>query len=243
MQNSTTPVTSSGATRKRAIIDILIVIGAALGAYALEGLASARGLLNVGEAARGASSMPVAALTTLALVRFRKGAWSDLGFKRPERWSTVPLWVAGILGAFVAGETLVPKLVSVFIDLPEPDFSRYAEIAGNLPAAVAMSLVLPLTASIPEEIVFRGFFVGRFETLFGGLSNSALLAVLAQAAVFSLVHFSWGVGGMLMTAVMGLVWGVGYLLCGRNLWVVILAHSAGHILLVTGLYFADPITL
>jgi membrane protease YdiL (CAAX protease family) len=243
MHEPTRPVIDAAANRKGAFMDILIVIGAALVALALEDQANARGLINVGEAARGVSSMVVGALTALALVHFRKDSWSDLGFKRPKRWSTVPFWVAGILGAFIAGETLVPKLVSLFIELPEPDFSRYADIAGNLPAAIAFALLLPLTASIPEEIIFRGFFIGRFETLFEDYPNSALLAVLAQAALFSLIHFQWGVGGMLMTAIMGLVWGASYLLCGRNLWIVILAHSAGHILFVTALYLADPTTL
>lgn len=46
-----------------------------------------------------------------------------------------------------------------------------------------------------------------------------------------------------MTLIMGLVWGTAYLLCGRNIWVVILAHSGGHVLLVTRLYFAAPFIL
>ena len=42
-----------------------------------------------------------------------------------------------------------------------------------------------------------------------------------------------------MTFVMGLVWGTAYLLCDRNIWVVIMAHSGGHILFATQLYYAD----
>ena len=63
-----------------------------------------------------------------------------------------------------------------------------------------------------------------------------VLAVLAQALVFGLVHFKWGVGGILFGTVMGAVWGFAFLLCGRNLWIVILAHSTAHILLVAQIY-------
>ena len=148
-----------------------------------------------------------------------------------------------MLLAFFAAQVLVPVLVSKFVTLPEPDLSRYDSIAGNLPAAIAMALILPLTASIPEEIVYRGFLIGRLENIFGANAGSAFMAVTVQALIFGSIHFQWGLGGMIVTVIMGLVWGAGYLLCGRNLWIVILAHSAGHILLVLQLYLSKPIIL
>jgi hypothetical protein len=54
------------------------------------------------------------------------------------------------------------------------------------------------------------------------------------------VHFQWGLGGIFATSIMGAVWGFAYLLCGRNLWIVILAHSMAHLALVTQLYFSPP---
>jgi len=66
---------------------------------------------------------------------------------------------------------------------------------------------------------------------------------LFQALVFSMIHFQWGIGGMLMTLIMGIIWGTAFLLCGRNLWVVILAHSGGHILFVVQLYLAEPLVI
>jgi membrane protease YdiL (CAAX protease family) len=219
-------------------MDILIVSAASVGAFALEGWASSAGLVDTGDAARGAFAVIVGVLTTLAVVRHRGETWSDLGFKRPARWSTVPLWVVGILAAFVGGQALAPRLLSVFLELPQPDFSRYHAIVGNLPAAIAMALILPLTAAIPEEIIYRGFLIGRLETIFGGLSAGPVLAVAVQSLVFALIHFSWGIGGILLAGIMGAIWGTAYLLCGRNLWIVIMAHSGGHILLVVGLYLS-----
>ena len=62
------------------------------------------------------------------------------------------------------------------------------------------------------------------------------IAVVSQAVIFGSVHFQWGLAGIVMTSIMGLVWGGAYLLCGRNLWIVIMAHSAAHVALVLRLY-------
>lgn len=225
------------------LVDILILFAASALAFTLEEQAHASGLIRVGAEVRGVSAILAGALTAIALVHARGGGLRDLGFTRPSRWSTVPYWVVGLVLAFAAGQVLAPALVSNFVTMPEPDLSRYDSIAGNLPAAIAMALALPLTASIPEEIIFRGFLIGRLEALFGARARGALLAVGVQALIFGLIHFQWGVGGMIVTVIMGLVWGAGYLLCGRNLWIVILAHSTGHILLVVQLYQSKSIIL
>jgi membrane protease YdiL (CAAX protease family) len=219
-------------------MDILIVSAASIAAFALESWAASTGLLEAAGAVRGALTVVVGALATVAVVRHRGGSWSDLGFKRPARWSTVPLWVLGILCAFVAGQALAPRLLSMIIELPQPDFSRYDALVGNLEAALAMALILPLTAAIPEEIIYRGFLIGRLEALFGDMRAAPVLAVAVQSLVFALIHFQWGIGGILLAGVMGAIWGAAYIICGRNLWIVIMAHSAGHIMLVVGLYLS-----
>ena len=119
--------------------------------------------------------------------------------------------------------------------------SRYDEITGNLGAAIAMALVLPVTASIPEEIIYRGFLMGRLSDIFGRNTSGSFITVLVQALAFGSVHFMWGIGGVIVTVIMGIVWGTAYLLCGRNLWVVIIAHSTGHVLFAIQLYFGMSI--
>jgi len=224
-------------------VDIMIVAAVSVLAFILEDLANARGWISVGAEARGVTAVLAGAVAALGVVWVRGGTLADLGFRRPERWAIVPFQVVGILVAFIAVQSLAPMLVSLFISMPEPDLSRYDSISGNLGAAIAMVLVLPLTASIPEEIIYRGFLIGRLSDIFGRTLGGAATTVLVQAIVFGAVHFQWGVGGMIVTAMMGIVWGSAYLLCGRNLWIVILAHSAGHILLVIQLYLAESIII
>ena len=223
--------------------DIMIVFTVSVLTFLFEDLANARGWISVGEEARGVTAVLGGALAAVCVVLARGGALTDLGFRRPKRWATVPFQVAGILGAFMAVQNLAPLLVSTFISLPEPDLSRYDSISGNLGAAIAMALVLPLTASIPEEVIYRGFLIGRLSDVFGRNMGGAVMTVLVQALVFGAIHFQWGIGGMIVTVMMGTVWGTAYLLCGRNLWIIILAHSAGHILLVIQLYLAKSIVI
>lgn len=245
MNDTTLPVDRTESNTKPivSIIDILIIVAVSGVAYFLEDIAIDRGWIPYGTEIRGVTSVVSGALAAIGVVFARGGTLVDLGFKRPDRWAMVPFQVSAILIVFVAMQMLVPLLVSSFISLPEPDLSRYDSIAGNLGGAILMALVLPLTASIPEEIIYRGFLMGRLSDIFGRDTGGAVLAVLIQALVFGAIHFQWGMGGMIVTVIMGIVWGTAFLLCGRNLWVVILAHSGGHILFVIQLYFAESIIL
>ena len=216
--------------------DILIVLFASTLVYLLEGAAVELGWLAVGADARGATAVVAGSLVAVAVVFWRGGTLAEIGFTRPKRWHLVPFQALAILAAFVAMQVLIPPVLSLVVEVPAPDMSRYAAVQGNLPAAISMALILPLTASIPEEIIYRGFLMGRLSTLFGTDARGNVLTVLVQALIFGSIHFTWGIGGVIMTFMMGLVWGSAYLLCGRNLWVVIFAHSAGHLLFVTQLY-------
>ena len=220
--------------KNRALIDIAIVIAVSVAAFALE-LAFAEAL-PWGEEARGVIAVLAGAATAIWLTRARGGSLADLGFRRPRRWLTVPLWVLGILVVFVTAQGLVPALVVQFFDVPQPDMSRYDVIRGNAAMALFFAIALPLVAAVPEEIVYRGFMIDRFTTAFGGGNGATWLAALAQAFIVGLIHFQWGIGGILMTTIMGLVWGAAFVLCGRNLWIVILAHSAAHMALVLQIY-------
>ncbi len=224
-----------------ALSDIAVVAIVSASAFLLEGYAIDRGWLAIGDDARGASAVILGALAAVGVTLARGKSLTALGFKRPRSWRIVPLQVLAILAAFVVLQALVPMVASVFIDVPTPDLSRHSDVAGNLSAALFMALVLPLTASIPEEVIYRGFLIERLISVFGETRGGTWLAVIVQSCIFGAIHFQWGIGGMVMTVVMGFVWGTAYLLCDRNLWVVILAHSGGHLLLVTQLYLAEPV--
>ncbi len=213
-----------------------IAIVIAVSGLAFAGELAVADRLPWGDEARGVVAVLLGAVAALWLTLRRGGTLANLGLVRPKRWWTVPFWVLGIFVTFVAAQALVPQIIAPVFDLPAPDMSRYDFIRGDVLAAVAMILLLPLTAAIPEEVVYRGFLMRQFTRLYGDGHTGKILAVLSQALVFGAVHFQWGLGGVVMTSIMGVVWGGAYLLCGRNLWIVIMAHSAAHIALVLQLY-------
>lgn len=215
-----------------------VAIVVAVSAVAFAGELAVAEALPWGAEARGVIAVLLGAVAAVWVTVRKGGSLSDLGLKRPQRWWTVPFWIVGIVIVFVVAQGFVPQLLAPIVAVPAPDMSRYDFISGDALAALAMALLLPLTAAIPEELVYRGFLIGQFERLYARLPAAPALAVLTQALLFGLVHFQWGLGGIVMTSIMGLVWGAAYLLCGRNLWIVIMAHSAAHIALILQLYSA-----
>jgi hypothetical protein len=229
-----TEAVPSRSHRPTALFDIFMVVVASALAFLAE-LAVADHL-PWGAEARGVVAVLVGAVLAVGLTLRRGRSLCDLGLRRPRRWWTVPFWAIGILVVFIVAQGVLPVLINSVFELPQPDLSRYDFIRGNLRNAIVMGLLLPLTAAIPEEIVYRGFLIERFSRLTDG--DAPVLAVLAQALVFGAVHFQWGFGGVVLATLMGAVWGFAFLLCGRNLWIVIMAHSLAHVALVTQLYFS-----
>lgn len=219
-------------------LDIAIVV--LVSVLAFVGEMATADLLPWGEEARGVIAVLMGAAAAIALTLLRGGTLAELGFRRPRRWATVPFWALAIFVVFVVAQNVAPLLVAYFVDLPQPDMSRYDFVRGNLGAAISLALVLPVTAAIPEEILYRGFLIERLTRLLAGTRGADVIAVLIQALIFGSVHFQWGIGGIFVTAIMGAVWGSAYLLCGRNLWIVIIAHSLAHIAMLMQLYSMPP---
>ena len=188
--------------RAAPIVDLCIVFLASALVYLFEGVAIDLGWFEVGTEARGASAVVAGALAAVTVVLWRGGSLRDLGFKRPQRWLLLPFQALAVLMAFVAMQTLVPQVIALLVEIPEPDMSRYASVTGNLEAAISMALILPLTASIPEEIIYRGFLMGRLSRLLGTDPRGDVLTVLIQALIFASVHFTWGIGGVTMTCLL-----------------------------------------
>jgi membrane protease YdiL (CAAX protease family) len=219
---------------RSSLVDIAAVV--VISGLAYLGELAVAEYLPWGEETRGVIAVLAGAAAAVAITLGRGDRLAHLGFRAPRRWATVPLWAVGILVVFVIAQVVAPLLIAPFYELPQADLSRYDIIRGNLPVALAAAVLLPFTAAIPEEILYRGFLIGRLTNLFGDARGAAVYAVLLQAAIFGSVHFQWGLGGIFIAAIMGAVWGFAYLLCGRNLWITIIAHSTAHLALVTQLY-------
>ena len=74
-------------------------------------------------------------------------------------------------------------------------------------------------------MIFRGFLFERSAKLFGTGRLQSILTLIAVTALFAVLHFKQGLGGIENAAVTGLVVGTVYLLNGRRLFPIMVAHA------------------
>lgn len=175
-------------------------------------------------------------------LRLRGQTWRHFGltFRLGERQSVF----RGIAQSFVVvmvaivlfvGSGMMIASIATQADQAEmsADFLR-----GNPLALVITLLVIYVTASFGEEVIYRGFLINRIAELGSSGSSAWVFAVAISAVAFGLAHYSWGVVGALQAGFMGLALGVSYLVVGRNLWVTILAHGYMDTILMVQMYLA-----
>jgi hypothetical protein len=144
------------------------------------------------------------------------------------------VFVAAV-AAFVVGAVLMANIVGE----PEgADMSGYDYLRGNLPMLIAALVAVYIVSSFGEEVIYRAFLINRIAELRSGGTGAWRLAVVMSSLVFGLVHFDWGLVGMVQTGFVGLALGVSYLVVRRNLWVTILAHGYLDTILILQMYFA-----
>lgn len=83
----------------------------------------------------------------------------------------------------------------------------------------------------------RGFVLDRVQKVIGSTRTApTIAAILIQALLFGFFHLYQGLGGMLLSFVIGAVMGLIWLIGGRNLWAPILLHGIIDSIGFTGYY-------
>lgn len=174
-------------------------------------------------------------------LRARNQNWTHFGlaFTRVNRRAVLRAVAQSIvvflaaLFAFVAGAVAMAMIVG----RPTPaDMSGYEYLQGNLPMLLLALAGVYVVSSFGEEAIYRGFLMTRIAEMGGGGKTAWRVAAIVSALVFGLIHFGWGPAGIVQTTLMGLALAAAYLIVGRNLWVLILAHAYLDTILLVQLY-------
>jgi len=164
--------------------------------------------------------IPLALLAIWVISWFKKVGWSDIGLSRPESWSkTIKYALLAMVIVQIVG------ILQLSLSNSPQDLSSYGQALtpGRLLGWIAISWT---TAGFGEEVIWRGFFMKQIARLVGEQKRSSWVIGLVISSIgFGLVHFHQGLGGMLGTGFTGLVYGIFYLISGRNLWVTYIAHG------------------
>lgn len=138
------------------------------------------------------------------------------------------------VAAFVLGSIIMANIIGI----PESsDMSGYNYIQGNLPMLLLALVGSYIVSSFGEEVIYRGFLINRISELGSNSKRARWGAILFSSIIFGLIHFEWGVMGMVQTGFMGLALSISYIIVKRNLWITILAHAYMDTILFLQLYF------
>jgi membrane protease YdiL (CAAX protease family) len=168
-------------------------------------------------------------LIVLVLIRRDRSAVESLGLAREPMAAVVGWSLAGLVGTYVVNLVLTTLYIATAADL-ERLAARRATWLGAL-SELPAEIILPLAAFVGlwEELVFRGFLLGRLRVALSDRGLSTLqrdaLAVALTALFFGAGHGYQGILGLIQTTVAGVV--LGALTVGRgSLWPAIGTHLA-----------------
>ena len=221
--------------------DTLISAGGVLAIFAISIIFSLLGR-RLGEDGTGGTLAALAgvvlALVVVWATQRRLGlGFAEIGLRRPVSWPRTigqGILVALIIVplAYVALEFVINPLTGS----EGPDISRFDSSRASLGMMIGTVVTVWLTSAFPEEVLWRGFLMTRIAKLAGATRWAWALALVVSSVHFGLLHYYQGISGVAATGFVGLLYGVAFLILGRNLWVTIVAHATSHVISFTALY-------
>ena len=162
---------------------------------------------------------------------FKKITWK-IGYK--AFFQSVLVFILAVTGFIIAS-----IIMANIIGIPEPsDMSSYDYLKDNIGMLILTLFGVYIVASFGEEVIYRAFLINRISEL--GLNSKVgrNIVVIISAIVFGLVHYSWGLMGIVQTSFMGLALGFSYVYLKKRIWVLILAHAYMDTILMLQLYLS-----
>lgn len=167
-------------------------------------------------------------LLALVLIRLvlwlRRSNWREFGLKRPRSWlKTILLAVGGLITVYFVVIITMP-LVTRLTGQPV-DKSPFDGLRENVPALIFSLLAVWTLAAFGEELIFRGYLMNTLARVLGNRNGGWIFACFINSILFGVGHTYQGISGVILLGIVGLLYALFYLGCGRNLWVPILIHG------------------
>lgn len=160
----------------------------------------------------------VALIATVWLLLGRP--WLTLGLvMRFGRWEMFGLGLVGVIAAAIVVQFL--RLGSMSPERLKTALSSFdrMRVVPTTRGELFVFVLVAVTAGVWEELVYRGFLIGFLGPL-AGLAGATVLS----SFIFGLGHAYQGAPGVVVTSLVGLLLGIGYILSG-NLWWLMAVHA------------------
>ena len=162
-------------------------------------------------------------------MKVRGVTWAELGLCKPPDMKKTLVATAVILAMAIGSIILFEILKDQFAWGLSADTSndsaksKFGDLENNW---ILFFSIIPFIwlESFLEEILDRGFLMNWIERMFSSTLMATILAVLLQAIIFGFRHSNDISERSITVGLIGLAMGVGYVVFGRNLWPLILAH-------------------
>jgi hypothetical protein len=152
------------------------------------------------------------------------GDLKALGLSRSHRIGKTLVWgvLLALIGKFVIGSLLGP--VINWLTGTTPDFSSYESFAGNFDAVFGFWWKAMISAGMAEEIIYNAVLLVGISLILSETPFSKHLSIFTTAILFGLAHSAQGAAGIISTGLVGLTFGYGFYLSGRNIYALIIGH-------------------
>ena len=166
-----------------------------------------------------AVSYVIAITVVLAVQRIRqeKESWGALGLKRSLSWSDIAIGLLSILPYYLVSYLVVTLLSGAFhfVDPTQAQDIPFENLVQRYEYIVSF-LALVVLAPIAEELMFRGYFLGKMSEMINKWA-----AVVITALIFGLLHLPGAVTGNSITlqwAVAADTFALGLVLGALRIW-------------------------
>jgi len=158
-------------------------------------------------------------------LRMRGMRWKDVGLTRFRSWGvTLVLGAAGGIGMELL-QLLVTQPLLVGLTGRPPNLETFRPLIGN-PGLLLLGLAFAwVLAAFGEETAYRGYLMNRVADLANQNRWAWFASLIVVSTLFGLAHSGQGITGVIDEGIMGLLLGLMYFGCGRNLSVPIVAHG------------------
>ncbi len=197
-----------------------------------------------------AYSGPMSLLLTLVVLtlymRARGTGWRDMGLIKLPGWKAKALVIPKALLPFALFCAAVASIIFIGepMGLERTDTAgveeRWGAVEGNLAMLLLWLGIVWTSAAFGEEMFFRGYMVTRLADGLNGVPGRLAIAVLLPALIFGYGHYYYqGMFGLIMTGMIGLAFGISFLLLKRNLWPLVLVHGLVDTINFVALYLGE----